>query len=422
MSYEVIYFCSPKLSDELHRVNEEMISTLQDMALATPLSMGLTGLDVEFDFNSGFRMKIPAGNWHVKIWDEDTQTEFFDDDVSNALLFSLEKFFVRWAFEIFRDGESVARYVYNPSGQNVHFQFLITGIGDQISIFPYIEEFCRKWNCTATCTTEPYLRDFFKNYFPKIEFVDAMPANTYARYGMGPVLNPFFSPTEFRKISLQKTGGEILRLNDVPKKIYRPTKPRQISEPYVCIAAQASCTPKAWLNPNGWDEVIAYLKNLGYRVLCIDKNSEQTDQGLTVKMPVDAENFTGDIPLIERVNLLAYADFFIGLSSGLSWLAWSVDIPVILISGITAAWCEFETPYRIWNPLVCNGCYNDTKMDWSTFVTCPRHKGTSRAFECSKKISARQVINAVDEIRSRKNFHDSFGNRSRHGDLRLRIC
>ena len=402
MSYDIIPICSPKLADVLSRINDKMISTLFEVTFATPFTMSLQNLGVDFDFTSGFRMKVPAGNWRVEVWDEDTQTKFFDDAVSNALIFSLEKFFVRWGFEIFRDGKSVARHVYNPARQNVHFQFLVPSMGDNISIYPYLEEFCRKWNCQATCTVEPYLRGLLENYFPKIKCVDQMPPDTYARYGMGPALSIFFQPTEFRKISLTKTGGDILRFNQFKKKIYKPTKPRQISEPYVCISVQTSCTPKTWLNPTGWDEVIAYLKNLGYRVLCIDKNLEETDHGFTVKKPADAEDFTGDIPLIERVNLLAYAEFFIGLSSGLSWLAWATNIPVILISGITAAYAEFDTPYRIWNPLVCNGCHNDTSIAWAEFENCPRHKGTPRAYECSKKISARQVINAIDEIRRKK--------------------
>ena len=115
-----------------------------------------------------------------------------------------------------------------------------------------------------------------------------------------------------------------------------------------------------------------------------------------------AEDFTGNLPIIERINLLAYADFFIGLGSGLSWLAWSVDIPVILISGISSPWCEFYTPYRINNPLVCHGCYNDLRYNYSDIFKCPRYKGNAQSYECSKKISAQQVINAINDIVDKK--------------------
>ena len=186
-------------------------------------------------------------------------------------------------------------------------------------------------------------------------------------------------------------------LQRAEKIIFRPTKPRQIKEPYVCIAVQTSATFKTWLNPGGWNSVVDYLKRLGYRVLCIDKNREQTDHGFTVKMPEGAEDFTGDISLSERVNLLAYAEFFIGMPSGLSWPAQAADCPVVLISGITPVWFEFSTPYRVINRLICFGCHNDINLKWGDYENCPRHKGTDRVYECSKKFrrgkSFKRLIN-----------------------------
>ena len=117
-----------------------------------------------------------------------------------------------------------------------------------------------------------------------------------------------------------------------------------------------------------------------------------------IKFPEGAEDFTGDLPLIERVNLISYAEFFIGLSSGLSWPAWAADCPVVMISGFSPAWFEFDTPYRVINRLVCFGCHNDINFKWSNFAACPNHKGTDRAYECSKKISARQVIQTIEQL------------------------
>ena len=63
-------------------------------------------------------------------------------------------------------------------------------------------------------------------------------------------------------------------------------------------------------------------------------------------IPHGVEDETGDRPLLERARWLKHAEFFVGLSSGLSWLAWAMDVPVVLISGFTAATNEFATPYR----------------------------------------------------------------------------
>ena len=402
MQYQVIPFCTPKNINLFRNLNEDGLRKFIGSNISNTFSMQVTGYDVRFDFQQGFRLKVPEGNWRVKIWDSESEFVFFDNTVSNTVIISLERFFIRWEFEIYLDGKFIFRHRYDPAGFNVHFYIPDTGMGDHIALLPCIEEFCRKWQCHATCRVEPYMKEILDEYFPSIKYSDETPTDTYASYFISPGFSPFFQPTEIRKIPMLKMGNEILNLDRYTKKIYHPTKPRQIAEPYVCIAAQGSITPKAWLNAKGYDEVVAYLKSLGYRVLCIDKNREQTDHGMTVKMPQGAEDFTGDISLIERINLLAYADFFIGLGSGLSWLAWAVDIPVILISGITASWCEFDTPYRIINRLVCNSCHNDTTLKWPQFEFCPYYQNTPRAYECSKKISARRVIEAIDELRSRR--------------------
>jgi autotransporter strand-loop-strand O-heptosyltransferase len=117
-------------------------------------------------------------------------------------------------------------------------------------------------------------------------------------------------------------------------------------------------------------------------------------------MPEGAEDHTGDIPLIERARWLKHADFFVGLSSGLSWLAWAVGTPVVMISGFTHPITEFTTPHRVINYHACNSCWNDVQAhyDRHDFLTCPRHKDTPRQFECSRLITADQVMRVIRSI------------------------
>ena len=150
--------------------------------------------------------------------------------------------------------------------------------------------------------------------------------------------------------------------------------------------------------------VVDYLKKNNYRVLCIDK-AKVHGTGLHWNfIPYGAEDFTGDIPLQERINLIKDADFFIGLSSGLAWLAWGCKVPVVMISGFTHPTNEFATPYRVINYHACHSCWNDMREDFDhyDFLWCPRHKGTDRHFECTKLISAEQVINTIKKIPSFK--------------------
>ena len=391
---EMKYFCAPRLREHLPHYKPYAFKHVGELR---PLAIKTTCPGLEFDFNCGLRLRIPKGNWHVRILDFDSEIICFDEDVSDILLISLEKFFVRWQFQLWLDGQLVVDHTFNPEGWLVHFWFLTSGMGDRIALFPYMEAFRKKWKCKVSCTVEPYLQEIISLYFPQVD-CSPLPNNSYATYFPAPGFNPCLTPEEARIVPMEKIGQQIFGLQHAQKVIYHPTKSRQITEPYVCIGIQTSATVKSWLNPEGWLQVVDYLKQIGYRVLCIDKNPVESNHGFTVEMPHNAEDFTGDFPLSERINLLAYADFFIGLSSGLSWLAWAVNRPVILISGITPAWFEFDTPYRVINRLVCFGCHNDTFLKWGNFISCPHHKGTDRAFECSKKISARQVINTINQL------------------------
>ena len=245
------------------------------------------------------------------------------------------------------------------------------------------------------------MREIVKNFYPDIPQVEKITQDYYATFylsaALGDCLTLLF---DSRMIPLEKVGGGLLGLTDRrpqrPK--FKPSKPREITEPYVCIGVQASGVHKGWHYPKGWEIVCNYLKSLGYRVLCIDKNLKETNGSYTNEKPANAENFIGEIPLIERANMLYYADFFIGLGSGLSWLANAVGCPVVMIAGFSQDFYEFYTPYRVANRFVCNGCYNNILEGIFTNHTCLRYEGTPRELECQKKISPRQVINAVEQL------------------------
>jgi autotransporter strand-loop-strand O-heptosyltransferase len=104
--------------------------------------------------------------------------------------------------------------------------------------------------------------------------------------------------------------------------------------------------------------------------------------------------------LAERARLLRHAALFVGLSSGLAWLAHAAGCPVVLISGFTHPTNEFATPYRVINWHACNSCWNDSRhqFDHNDFLWCPRHRGTPRHFECTRLITAEQVIRVIGSI------------------------
>jgi autotransporter strand-loop-strand O-heptosyltransferase len=167
-----------------------------------------------------------------------------------------------------------------------------------------------------------------------------------------------YVPCDFRLIGLHRAAGYILGVDplEVRPRIALTDDSRRIPEPYVCIAVQSTLQSKYWNNPTGWRNVVGYLRDSGYRVICIDQKSIHGKGVVWNQMPSEAEDATGDKSLLERARFLKHADFFVGLASGLSWFAWAMGTPVVMVSGLTHPLTEFATPYRVINYHVCNSC------------------------------------------------------------------
>ena len=364
---------------------------------------GFPGL--RLDFNFGLRLDIPEGNFRVKISDFDSGQIFFDKHISGGRLISAEQYFVRWHVEVFLDEEKIFDHTLNLEGQPVALMITIPPLGDVISFLPYLREFKKIHRCNLSVYVDENFRELVKQLYPDIKLIDEIDFKTYATYYLLMLSTPFpLIPVNIRLMPLNRIGGMLLGIDYLPPKAeFKPTEPPVTAESYVCIGVQAKSARKCWLYPGGWDIVVDYLKSLGYRVFCIDRNAKEENDNLTICKPEGAEDFTGNHSLLERANMLYHADFFIGLSSGLSWLADAVNCPVVMIAGFTQDWHEFYTPYRVANRKVCNGCFNDIRVNY-IHDFCPYHKDTPRALECQKTISPRMVIETIERLIVDKNL------------------
>lgn len=373
---------------------------------ARPTQEGPFG--IRYDFNQGARLLLPEGNWRAQIRDLDTGNILFETQRGGTFIASAKRYYVRFRVEAWRDGESVFRHDYDCRDQEVLVQFPVGTLGDPMGWFPYAVKFQRQHGCRLTCAMSEVMIPLFRDAYPDIAFVThaAVAAERYyATYSIG----LFFGddrnvnqPCDFRLVGLHRTAAYILGVDptEEPPKLALADASRPIAEPYVCIAVQASTHCKNWTNPTGWREIVLFLKQHGYRVICIDKQAVNGHGIVWNHMPHGVEDETGPKPLAERARWLKHADFFIGLSSGLSWLAWAAGTPVVMISGFTHPTNEFATPYRVINYHACNGCWNDPKhrFDHHDFLWCPRHAGTDRQFECTRLITAEQVKAAIRRI------------------------
>jgi autotransporter strand-loop-strand O-heptosyltransferase len=227
----------------------------------------------------------------------------------------------------------------------------------------------------------------------------------YATYSIGLFFDDvdhLWQPTDFRLVGLHRTAGYILGVDpaEAPPRLALPDTSRPIAERYAVIAVQASSGCKMWNNPEGWRQVVAHLRARGYRVVCIDQKPVHGTGLMWTHIPNGAEDETGDRPLAERARWLLHADLFVGLSSGLAWLAWACGTPVVMISGFTHPTNEFATPYRVVNWHACNSCWNDPKLrfDHKDFLWCPRHAGTERHFECTRLITGEAVVRTIGRV------------------------
>jgi autotransporter strand-loop-strand O-heptosyltransferase len=377
---------------------------------ALPTQAGPHG--IRFDFNDGCRVAVPEGEraYRIRLSDRDTGNILFETTLKAGRVNSTKRYYVRYRVEIWDGETSILSHDYDAAGREVLVNFPVGTLGDTIGWFPYAVKFQEKHRCKLTCAMGEKLIPLFRDAYPQIEFVTHEEAKTeryYATYGIGLFFDDkdcVFQPCDFRLVGLHRTAGYILGVDptEMPPKIGLPDEGRPIAEPYVCIAVQSTTQSKYWNNPTGWREIVRYLKELGYRVVCIDQKPVHGHNLVWNHIPHGAEDETGDRSLAERVRWLRHCAFFVGLSSGLAWLAWAVEKPVVLISGFTHPTNEFTTPYRVINYHACNSCWNDplVRFDHKDFLWCPRHKDTPRQFECTRLITAEHVKSIIHTVPS----------------------
>ena len=334
-----------------------------------------------------------------------------------AFVSSSKRYFVRFGIEVWdldADGTAipVLSHDYDARDRDVLVQFPVGTLGDVLAWFPYAARFADMHGCRLTCALSASIIPLLRDAYPTIRLVthaelasQELLQSFYATYCLGLFFDDgaaIWQPTDFRQVGLHRTAAYILGVDPAEQaaRISLSDQRRPIEEPYVCIAVQSTTQSKYWNNPLGWRELVLFLKASGYRVICIDQKPVHGTGLVWNHIPHGAEDETGDRPLVERARLLAHATAFVGLSSGLSWLAWAAGTPVVMISGFSHPINEFTTPYRVINWHTCNSCWNDPRVrfDHKDFLWCPRHAGTARQFECTRLITAAQVIATLRRV------------------------
>jgi autotransporter strand-loop-strand O-heptosyltransferase len=373
-----------------------------------------SGLEFRHRYISSFGDEIPQSvdvNWHhvngfyleIKSDSEDLFTiEIIDN--SNTVVYKTtlksgmysklsRQYFNGIKYKIYHKERLIKEEDINFNNKKVFISFDSSSLGDTISWLPYCEEFRIKHNCEVVVST--FKNFFFEKSYPNITFVQpgSVVNNIHGMFKIGWFYDNNLEPEYPSSIPLQKAITNILGLDfkEIQSNVYFEPKERPYNEKYICIATNSTAGCKLWNNPNGWTELVKYLKDLGYKIINISKDGDKVEGVINLE----------DDSMLNTMNVIHHSEFVIGLSSGLSWLSWALEKHVVMISNFTEPNHEFTINCtRITNPNVCNGCWNNPmfKFDKGDWNWCPEHKNTERQFECHKSITPEMVINKIEHL------------------------
>ena len=330
--------------------------------------------------------------FRVEFWDEDG-LNYITTLKPNMWSRPSKKYFSNWEIKVFKNDELFHQHKMNLENKRVFIAFDSSSLGDSIAWFPYVEEFRKKHKCKLIVST--FWNRLFEKSYPDISFVNPGTTvyNIYAMYNLGCFYDSTKEPVLFNTIPLQKVSTNILGLEHTeikPKVTFKLSKNNR-KKKYVTIGYHSTAGLKYWNNPTGWQELVDELNRQGYDVLNLSLDKSGLNNVVELK----------DKSIDNIMTLLHHSEFFIGLSSGLSWLAWTLNKTVVLISNVTSDDHEFqENCIRISNPSVCNSCWMNPmfKFDKGDWWWCPEHKDTERHFECTKSITSKMVLEKIQHL------------------------
>jgi len=278
-------------------------------------------------------------------------------------------------------------------------------LGDTIAIMPCVEYYISKTSDSVLVKSNSRYNSLFKESYPNIKFFEEG-----MLYDKKIELNYNFN------LPLQTGFAEQLGFFNweyIRPKVDSSKKERPIKGKYVTISIHSTSQIKYWNHPVGktaqpvspnWNELCSIIRKQGLTPVVIEKDEMFGIPPHRNGMPTKALKKIG-LDFEDVMNYIQHSEFYIGLSSGLSWVAHSMNKKVAMIANFSEDWNEFDlscTDYkRITNKSVCHGCWNkvnkEHKFDQLDWYWCPLHKDTERQFECHTSITPQMVYDEIKD-------------------------
>jgi len=368
------------------------------------ISMNRPTTQCSITFSEGARVEIKSrfdSKFLVQFIDFDTKKIVHHAIIKNNMWTCTSiTYYKKWLVKVYdiNKSELLIEHTLDLKDRNVLVYLDSKALGDTLAWFPYFDEFQKKHGCKLYCGT-------FNNSiidtsaYPNLNFIEmGTPLNDiYATYKIGWFYDENnniklnMNPQEVKSIPMQQTASDILGLD------FKEIKPKiKLHEniekkKQVAIAIHGTCQAKYWNNPIGWKSLIDILKSLNYEVILVSHEEDgymgnKHPEGI-IQLPKGSLN--------QVVKTIQESKFFIGIGSGLSWLAWATETPVVLISGFSEAYTEPNVYARITAPEnACSGCFNKKRLDPSDWNWCPENKD----FECTKLINTDEVLDSIKNL------------------------
>jgi autotransporter strand-loop-strand O-heptosyltransferase len=332
--------------------------------------------------------------YFIEFIDATSNKVIFSDTIKNNMWTTCSKtYYIPWIIKV--NGKEIDKL--NLEGKRILISFESKSIGDTIAWAPYATEFAKKHQCKVILST--FHNEWFKGLhaYKDIEFIKpGTQTSCSAKYKIGwfksnkgDWKNFNAHPRQCNTIKLQETITDILGLEfkELNFGLDFPRGKRPIKDKYIVIGPQASSGCKEWPKEN-WVALVKLLSQQKYKIINLTQDQ--------YNIPNTINHYGQSIEFI--VNYLYYADAFIGLGSGLSWLNWAIGKHTIMINGFSEKNHEFTS--RITKLMGSNACFPcwtnpNFTFDAGDWDWCPIWKGTDKQHVCQKSITPYQVFKAV---------------------------
>ena len=334
-----------------------------------------------------------GSSYFVEFIDGEGKVRYSDIITNNMWTACGIKYYVPWTIKV--NGEIVDQF--SLENKTVLISLDSKSVGDTIAWAPYAIELMKQKNCKVVLST--FHNNWFRGLdsYKDIKFIKPGDSvGCYVVYRIGWFRDDNngwkkfdYYPNQVNLIPLQKTATDILGLEFEERNygINLKIGKRPIKEKYVVFGPEATAGCKEWTHEH-WSSLSKMIKNMGYEVVVLTQKPYNIN---------GVRNISGR-SLDEVATYLHYADKFIGLGSGLSWINWSLGKYTYMINGFVQKGHEFTSNLTKITNNLCIKCWNDPVLafDSGDWDWCPVYKGTELQHICQKSITPLQVFNTLD--------------------------